>query len=206
MLGNGEVSWSMWTFHLQTFYDSLSVLFIQNWNSICTWIPSTFHFHMCFHMCCDIFYFVNISFPFFYRNSMMKNGLTCPLAIWWKLCITSGCSTWENVALVYTQQRLMTTFMFSNNLHCINNTYKVVHLVMVLVGLNCCWRGLKGWMILLDLLQQWQITHPDHASQIAYCTSKEFFFWGLPSNLLIVLLALTMIPIILTMWISLIHE
>jgi hypothetical protein len=54
-------------------------------------------------------------------------------------------------------------------------------------------------MILLDLLQQWQITHPDHASQIAYCTSKEFFFWGLPSNLLIVLLALTMIPIILTM-------
>jgi hypothetical protein len=30
MSSNGEVSWSMQTFHLQTSYDSLSFLFIQN--------------------------------------------------------------------------------------------------------------------------------------------------------------------------------
>jgi hypothetical protein len=61
------------------------LLFIQNWNFICIRVPSTFHFHLCFHMCCDILDFANISFPFFYRNSVMKSGLTCPFVIWPKL-------------------------------------------------------------------------------------------------------------------------
>jgi len=38
--------------------------------------------------------------------------------------------------LVYIQQCLRTTFMLSKNLHYINNTYKVVHLVMGLIGMN----------------------------------------------------------------------
>jgi hypothetical protein len=130
----------MRAFHLWTSYDSLSVLFIQNWNSICTWVPFALHFHMC----CDILDFVNLSFQFFCRNSMMKNGLTYSLAIWPKMCITFGCSSWENTTLIYTQQRLMTTFMLLNNLHCINNVYKVVHLVMVLIGMNCWWGGSGG--------------------------------------------------------------
>ncbi len=49
-------------------------------------------------------------------------------------------------------------------------------------------------MILLDLPQQWQITHQDHPSQISYCTSREKRFLGLPNDLLIILLALIMIP------------
>ncbi len=65
---NGEVSWSMWTFHLWTSYHSLFILFIQNWNSIFT--PS----HLCFHLCSNILDFVDLSFPFFYKNSMMKCG------------------------------------------------------------------------------------------------------------------------------------
>ncbi len=200
------VSWSIWTFHLQTSYDSLSFLFIQNWNSTYIRIPSALHFYMWFHLCCDILYFVNLSFPFFYRSSMMMRGLTYPLVIWSKLCITFSCNSWENMTLVCTQQHLMTTFMFSNNLHCIDSTYKVVHLVMVMIGMNYCWGGPKAWMILLDLPQQWQITHSDRPSQIAYCTLREKRFVGLPSDLLIVLLVLTMIPIILTMWIFLIHK
>jgi hypothetical protein len=64
----------------------------------------------------------------------------------------------------------------------------------------------KGWVIMLDLLQNWQITHSDRPSQIAYLTLKEKRFLGLPSDLLIVLLALRMIPIILTMWIFFIHK
>jgi hypothetical protein len=43
---------------------------------------------------------------------------------------------WENTALVYIQQCLRTTFVLSKNLHYINNTYKVVHLVMGLIGMN----------------------------------------------------------------------
>jgi hypothetical protein len=83
-----------------------------------------------------------------------------------------------------------------NNLQCINNTYKVVHLVMVLIGMNCCWGGFEGQVIMLALLQQWQITRSDRPSQIAYRNSNVNRFLGLLSDLLIVLLALTMIPII----------
>ncbi len=107
-------------------------------SSICT------PFDLCFHLCYDISNFVGISFPFFYKNSVMKSGLTCPLAIWSKLCTTFGCNNRENVALVCTLQRLMTTFTFSNNLHCINNICKVVHLVMVLIGMNCYCGRPKG--------------------------------------------------------------
>ncbi len=95
---NEEVSWSMWTFHLWISYESLFLLLIQNWNSICTRISSTLHFHLCY----DISNFVDFSFPLFYKSLMMKSGLTCQLAIWPKLCITSYCSNWENMTLVYT--------------------------------------------------------------------------------------------------------
>jgi hypothetical protein len=57
----------------------------------------------------------------------------------------------KNVALVYTQRHSTTMFMFSNNLHFINNTCKVVHLVMDLIRMNCCWGGHKDQTILLDL-------------------------------------------------------
>ncbi len=173
-----------------------SLLFIQNWNSICIQIPSALHFHMCFHLCCDILYFANLSFPFFYRSSMMKRGLTYPFAIWSKLCITFGYNRRGNTTLIYTQRHLMITFMFSNNLHCIDSTCKVVHLVMVLIGMNYCWGGPEGRMILLNLPQQWQITHPGCPSQIAHRTLREKRFLGLPSDLMIVLLVITMIPII----------
>jgi hypothetical protein len=142
----------MWVFHLGTSYVSLSLLFIQNWNSICNWIPSSLHFHLYFHLCCDILDFVDFSFPFFYRSSMMKSGLTCPLVIWLKLCITFNCSSQENVALVCTQRHMMITFVLSNNLHCIDSTCNVVHLVMVLIGMNCRWKGLESQMTLLNLL------------------------------------------------------
>ncbi len=98
--GNGKVSWSMWTFHLRTSFDSLFLLFIQNWNSICTQIPFALHFNLCLHLCCDILNFVDFFFPLFCKSLVMENGLTCSLAIWSKLCITSGCSSWKNVALV----------------------------------------------------------------------------------------------------------
>ncbi len=138
---------------LTTSFNSVSLMFIQNWNSIYTQIPSTLHFHLCLHLCCDILDFVDFSFPFLCKSSMMKSGLTCPLAIWSKLCITSGCISQENVALVCIQWYLTTTFVFSNNLHCIDNICKVVHLVMVLIGMNCCWGGFEGQVIMLALLQ-----------------------------------------------------
>jgi hypothetical protein len=202
VLGNGEVSWSMWTFHLRSSFHSISLLFIQNWNSICTWIPSTLHFHLCSHLYCDISYFADLSFPFLCRSSMMKSGLTCSLVIWPKLCITFGCSCWENAKLICTQQCLTITFMILNNLHCINNTCKVVHLVIILIRMNCCWKRPEGWTILLNLLQQSQITSADCPSQIAYFIVREKRFLGLLNDLPIILLVLIMIPIVLTVWIS----
>jgi hypothetical protein len=74
----------------------------------------------------------------------MKSGLTCPLEISSKLSITSSYNSWENVALICTQQQLTITFMFSNNLHNIDSTCKVAHLVMVLIGMNCYLEGLVG--------------------------------------------------------------
>jgi hypothetical protein len=35
---------------------------------------------------------VNLSFLFLCRSSMMKSGLTFPLVVWPKLCITSSCN------------------------------------------------------------------------------------------------------------------
>jgi hypothetical protein len=128
-------------------------LFIQNWNSICIRVPSALHFHLCFHLCCDVWDFVDISFPFFYRSLIMKSGLTCPLVIWPKLCITSSCNSRQIATLVSTQQHLTTTLVLSNNLHNINSTCKVVHQGMVLIRLNYCWRRFEGQVILLDLLQ-----------------------------------------------------
>jgi hypothetical protein len=66
---------------------------------------------------------------------------------------------------------------------------------MVLIGMNCCRGRPKGQVILLDFLQQWQITRLDYPLQIAYQTSREKRFMGLPNDLLIIILALTMIPI-----------
>jgi hypothetical protein len=103
----------------------------------------------------------------------MKNGLTCSLVIWPKLCITFSCSNRQNATLVNTQQRLTITFVLSNNLHNINSICKVVHQVMVLIRMNYCWGRLEGWVILLDLLQEWQITCPDCPLQITCCTLRE---------------------------------
>jgi hypothetical protein len=102
------------------------------------------------------------------------------------LCIIFGCSSHENATVVYTQWCLMTTFVLLNNLVCTNNTYKVIHLVMDLIGLNCYWRGLKGLVILIDLWQLWQITGSNHPSQIAFCTLKVKRFLGTPSDSIIV--------------------
>ncbi len=122
------------------FYYSKLEFYLHS-NSICT--P--------FHLCCDISNFTNLSSPFFYISLVMKNGLTCPLIIWLKLCITSNCRSWKTATLICTQQCLTTTFMFSNNLHYIDNIGKVVHLVMVSIGMNCCWGGPKSQVILLNL-------------------------------------------------------
>jgi hypothetical protein len=61
-------------------------------------------------------------------------------------------------------------------------------------------------MVLLDLRQLWQITHPSHPSQIAFYTLKEKRLLGMPSDLLIVLLTQMKIPIILIMCIFPIHK
>jgi hypothetical protein len=64
MSSNGEVSWSMWTFHLRTSHDFLSFLFIQNWNSIYTWVPFVlWHFRFC------------LSFPLFWGVKVQ----------WWRM-------------------------------------------------------------------------------------------------------------------------
>jgi hypothetical protein len=73
-----------------------------------------------------------------------------PFVILPKLCITFGYSSQKNTALVCIQQHL-TTIVLLNNLHCIDSTCKVVHLVMVLIGMNCCWKGPEGRVILLYL-------------------------------------------------------
>ncbi len=117
-----------------------------------------------------------------------------------------SCSSGENVTLIYTQQHLTTIFILLKSLDCIYSICKVVHLVKDLIWMNCCWRGLKGLVILWDLQQSWQTTRPSHPSQIAFRTSRVKRFLGLPSDLLIVLLTQRTIPIILTMWIYLIHD
>ncbi len=136
---NGEGSSSMWVFHFLAFYDFFFFClhskqeFHLFFNSICTLAPTLF----------DILNFVDIFFPLSCKSSMMGSGRTCPLAIWYKLCITSSYSNWENGALVCTQRHSMIMFVLSNNLHCIDNTCKVVHLVMDPKRMNCCWRGHK---------------------------------------------------------------
>jgi hypothetical protein len=74
----------------------------------------------------------------------MKSGLTFPLVILSKLSITFDYNNKEKATLVCTQQCLTITFMLSNNLHYIDNICKVVHLIMVLIGMNCCWKRLAG--------------------------------------------------------------
>jgi len=81
---------------------------------------------------------------------MMKNGRTCPLIIWSKLCITSGCNNWGIVTLVYTHWHLMIMFGLSNNLHYMENICKGVQLVMNLIGMNRCWGGPNGLVIFLN--------------------------------------------------------
>ncbi len=152
-----------------------------------TWIPFALQFHytltliLLWH-----FRFVNILFPLTYKSSMMRSGWICPFVLWQKLCITSNCNSRENVTLIFTQQHLMTMFMLSNSLHCIDNTCKVVQLVMDPIKMNCCWGRHKDWVILPNLWLMWQITHLGHFSQIALHTSREKRCLGLPNNLLIV--------------------
>jgi hypothetical protein len=102
-------------------------------NSICFPIP----FALLFQLCCDNSDFVDVFFLLTYKSSMMKSGWTCPLVIWQKLCISFSCNSWENVALVCTQQRPMIKFVLSNNLHFIKNACEVVELVMDLMKMNC---------------------------------------------------------------------
>jgi len=45
----------------------------------------------------------------------------------------------------------MTTFVFSNSLHYIKSIWKVVPLVMVMIGMNYFLGGHVGLLILLDL-------------------------------------------------------
>jgi len=113
---------------------------------------------------------------------------------------------WSSICSSFRNNLIGIMFMFLDSLHCISNTCKVVQLVMDMIGMNCCWRGCKGWLILIDLQQLWQITFLGHPSQIAFCTLRENRCLGLPSNMSIVLLAQTMIPIVMTMWIFLVHE
>jgi hypothetical protein len=120
------------------------------------------------------------------------------------LCITFDYNSWENMAFIYTQQHPMITFVLSNNLHHIHSTFKVVHLVMDLVRMNCCCKWLEGLVIMLDLWWLWQITCLGHPSQIALCILRVKRFLGLSNNSLIILLMQTMIPIILTVWIFLV--
>jgi hypothetical protein len=65
-------------------------------SSICT------PFYLCFHLCSNILDFFDLSFPFFYKNLVIKSGLTSPLAIWPKLCTTFGCNNRENMTLICT--------------------------------------------------------------------------------------------------------
>jgi hypothetical protein len=78
------------------------------------------------------------SFNFHYNEKGFKIIENHVLAIWLKPCITFSCNIRKNATLVYTQQRLSITFVLSNNLHYVDSTCKVVHLVMVLIGMNCC--------------------------------------------------------------------
>jgi hypothetical protein len=68
-----------------------------------------------------------------------------------------------------------------------DNSTKVVHVVMDLVGMNLCWGGPKGRVILLDLWQLSQIARMGHPSQITFYTSREKRVLGLSIDLLIVL-------------------
>jgi hypothetical protein len=68
-----------------------------------------------------------------------------------------------------------------------DNSAKVVRMVMDLVGMNFCWGAPKGQVILLDLWQLWQIACMGHPSQITFYTSREKRVLGLPIDLLIVL-------------------
>lgn len=81
------------------------------------------------------------------------------------------------MALICTQQLLTTTFMLSNNIHYTNNTCKVVHLIMVLIEMNCCWGGHEGWMIMLNMLQQWKnfISKLSFTNCLLHLEGKEVF-------------------------------
>ncbi len=81
----------------------------------------------------------------------MKSRPTFPLTILPKLSIIFGYNSNEKAALVCTQQHLTTTFVLSNNLHYRDNTCKVVHLVMVLIGMNCRWKRLASQVNLARL-------------------------------------------------------
>lgn len=146
-------------------------------------VQFSFEFHLqCvfyLHLHFNISYFANVSFPLICRSSMMKNWQTCPLIIQQKLCITFDCNSWENMALICTQQCSMITFMLSNNLLCIHSICKVVHLVMDFVRMNCCCKWLEGLVIMLDLWWLWQITCLSHPSQISLCILKVKRFLGL---------------------------
>jgi hypothetical protein len=76
---------------------------------------------------------------------------------------------------------------------------------MDLIKMNCCWGGHKDQVISPNLQPLWQISQLGHLSQIAFRILRENRCLGLPSHLLIVLQAQMNIPIVLTMWISLIH-
>jgi hypothetical protein len=58
---------------------------------------------------------------------------------------------WSSICSSCINDLIRITFMLSNSLHWINNIYKVVQLIMDLIGMNYYWKGCKGRVILLNL-------------------------------------------------------
>jgi hypothetical protein len=147
MPDNGEVSWSMWVLLLWTSYDFPSLMCIQNcMMSIFIQVPFAIYLLLCCNISDFSWWFLSFDMHKF-NDEEWVNMPTCNLL---KVCITSGCNNWGFMALVSTQWHLMITFGLSNNLHCINNICEGVQLVVDLIGMNCCWGGHNGFMIMLD--------------------------------------------------------
>jgi hypothetical protein len=66
------------------------------------------------------------------RSSMTLTGQTCQLAILFRLCITSSCSSQENAAPLCTNWHATTMFGLLNSPHYTNNTCKAIHSVIFL--------------------------------------------------------------------------
>jgi len=135
------------------------------------WLPLDFlhsklEFHLHFTSISIVTFQILLMFPFLQSIEVQWWGMGghAHLQSRKKLCITSSCNNQEITTLVYTQQRLTSMFVLSNNVHYTYNTCKVFHLVMDSIGMNCCWGRPEGLLIVLNLWRMWQITHLSHCS------------------------------------------